>query len=106
MALAFFFARLLGTSCSSVPCSLPPVLCGNGTGPGLSRARSLRYSLLTTWSLVLGPGFLVRSPTLRRLPMGCYGWGCVYVSMFWNVVCIISWKYWITFLRNLSFLLK
>ena len=43
---------------------------------------ALRHSLLTTWSLVLGPGFLVRSPTLCRLPMGCYGWGCVYVSTF------------------------
>ena len=82
VALALFLARLLGTSCSSVPRSLPPVLCGSGTCPGLSRARSLRHSLLTTWSLVLGPDFLVRSPTLRRLPMGCYGWGCVYVSTF------------------------
>ena len=37
---------------------------------------------LTTWSLVLWPGFLVRSPTFRRLPMGCHGWGFVYVSTF------------------------
>ena len=48
MALALFLARLLGSSRSSVPRSLPPVLCGSGTGPGLSRARSLRHSLLTT----------------------------------------------------------
>ena len=54
MALALFLARLLGSSRSSVPRSLPPVLCGSGTGPGLSRDRSLRHSLLTTWSLVLG----------------------------------------------------
>ena len=47
-----------------------------------AQARSLRHSLITTWSLVLRPDFLVRSPTLRRLPMGCYGWGCVYVSTF------------------------
>ena len=37
MALALFLARLLGSSRSSIPRSLPPVLCGNGTGPGLSR---------------------------------------------------------------------
>ena len=50
------------------PRSLPPVLCGSGAGPGLSRARSLRHSLLTSGSLVLGPGFRVHFPTLRRLP--------------------------------------
>ena len=70
-------------------------------GPAL-----LDISLVTTWRLVLGPCFLVRSPTIRRLPMGCHGWWFVYVSTFWNAVCIISWKYWITFLQNLSFLLK
>ena len=80
MALALFLARLLGSSRSSVPRSLPPVLCGSGTGPGLSRARSLRHSLLTTWSLVLGPVFRIRSPALRLLPMGCHGWGFVSVS--------------------------
>ena len=52
MALAPFLARLLGSSHSSVPRSLPPVLCGNGTGPGLSRARSLRH---TTYDLESGP---------------------------------------------------
>ena len=82
MALALFLARLLGSSRSSVPRSLPPVLCGSGTGPGLSRARSLRHSLLMTWSLVLGQGFRVRSPALHLLPMGCHGWGFVYVSTF------------------------
>ena len=82
MALALFLARLLGSYRSSVPRSLPPVLCGSGTGPGLSRARSLRHSLLTTWSLVLGPGFHVCSPALRLLPMGCHGWGFVYASTF------------------------
>ena len=75
MALALFLARLLGSSRSSVPRSLPPVLCGSGTGPGLSRAHSLRHSLLTTWSLVRGPDFRVRSPALRLFPMGCHGWG-------------------------------
>ena len=59
----------------------------------------LHISLLTAWRLVLGPCF-------RRLPMGRHGWGFVYVSTFWNVACIISWKYWISFLRNLSFLLR
>ena len=68
MALALFLARLLGSSRSSVPRSLPPVLCGSSTGPGLSRARSLRHSLLTTWSLVLGPDFRVRSPAPASFP--------------------------------------
>ena len=71
--------------------------------PGPAR---LDISLLTDWKLALGSFFLVRSPTIRRLPMGCHGWWFVYVSTFWNVVCIISWKYWITFLQNLLFLLK
>ena len=73
MALVLFLARLLWSSRSSVPRSLPPVLCGSGTGPDLSRAHSLRHSLLTTWSLILGPGFRVRSPAFRLLPIGCHG---------------------------------
>ena len=47
--------------------------------PGPAR---LDISLLTTWRLVLGPCFLVRSPTIRCLPMGCHGWWFVYVSTF------------------------
>ena len=43
---------------SSVPRSLPPVLCGGGTGPGLSRACSPR--LITPYDLESGP--------LARLP--------------------------------------
>ena len=82
MVLAPFLARLLGNSRFLVPRSLPPVLCSSGTGPGLSRTRSLGHSLLTTWSLVLGPGFSVRSPAVRLLPMGGRGWGFVYVSTF------------------------
>ena len=66
--------------------------------PGPAR---LGISLLTTWRLVLGLCFLV-----CRLPMGWPGWGFVYVSTFWNVVCIISWKCWIPFLQNPSFLLR
>ena len=65
----------------------------------------LGISLLTDWKLALGPCFLVRSPTIRRHPMGCHGWRFVYVSTIWNVY-IISWKSGITFLQNLSFLLK
>ena len=71
--------------------------------PGPAR---LDISRLTDWKLALGSCFLVRSPNIHRLPMGCHGWWFVYVSTFWNVVCIISWKYWITLLQNLSFLLK
>ena len=98
-------ARLLGGCCSSVAREIPPVLYGSGTGPGLSPARLLRHSLLTTERLVLGPVFHGRSPTLHLLPMGCHGWGFVFVSTLRNV-CIISWKYWVTFLQNLSFLLR
>ena len=82
MVLALSLARLPGSCRSSVPRSLLPVLCGSGTGPGLSRARSLRHSLLTTWSLVLGPDFRARSPALRLLPLGCHSWGFVHVSTF------------------------
>ena len=104
LALALLLAWLLGGCRSSVAQKLPPVLCGSGTGPGLSRARSLRHSLLMTGSLVLVPVFRGRSLTLHTIPMGCHGWGFMFVSTFRNVVCIISWKYWVTFLRNLSFL--
>ena len=45
--------------------------------PGPAR---LDISLLTDWTLALGPGFLVRSPTFRRHPMRCHGWRFVYVS--------------------------
>ena len=72
----------------------------------LPRLARLDISLLTTWRLALGPCFLVRSPSIRRHPMGCHGWRFVYVSTIWNVVYIISWKYWITFLQSLSFLLR
>ena len=55
---------------SSVAHKLPPVLCGSGTGPGLSRARSLRHSLLTTGSLTLGPAF-----AFVLLPSTSFPWG-------------------------------
>ena len=54
LALSLFLAWLLGGCRSSVARKLPPVLCGSSTGPGLSRARSLRHSLLMTGCLVLG----------------------------------------------------
>ena len=47
--------------------------------PGPAR---LDISLLTAWRLVLGPCFLVRAATIRRLPMGWHGWGFGYVSTF------------------------
>ena len=53
MILALFLARLLRSSGSSVPRSLPPVLCGGGTGPGLSRACSHRH--ITPYDLESGP---------------------------------------------------
>ena len=53
MALGLFLARLLRSGCSSVPRSLPPVLCGGGAGPGLSRACSPRH--ITSYDLESGP---------------------------------------------------
>ena len=53
MALALFLARLLRSGCSSVPRSLPPVLCGGSAGPGLSRACSPRH--ITAYNLESGP---------------------------------------------------
>ena len=54
MAFALFPAGLLRSGCSSVPRSLPPVLCGRGAGPGLSRSCSLRH--ITTYDLESGLG--------------------------------------------------
>ena len=70
MALSHILAvLLLRGGCPSVPRRL--VL------PGPAR---LDISLLPDWNLALGPCFLVRSPTIRRHPMGCPGWRFVYVS--------------------------
>ena len=98
-------ARLLGGCCSSVAHKLPPVLCGSGTGPGLSRARSLRHSLLTTGSLALGPAF-----AFVHLPSTSFPWGVTVggscMSPRSEMLSVLSWQYWVTFLRNLSFLLR
>ena len=53
MALGLSLARLLRSGCSSVPRSLPPVLCGGGAGPGLSWACSPRH--ITSYDLESGP---------------------------------------------------
>ena len=67
MALALFLARLLRSSCSSIPRSLPLVLCGGGAGPGLSRACSPRH--ITTYDLESGPwARLPRSFSYPPLP--------------------------------------
>ena len=59
---------------------------------------------LGAWSLDLPSSSVACHPSpshgLARLG------GFVCVSTFWNVVCIISWKYRISFLRNLSFRLR
>ena len=81
MALAHILAvMLLRGSCPSVPRRLPPGLCGGGAGLVLPGPARLDISLLTACKLALGPCFLVRSPTIRRHPMGCHGWRFVYVS--------------------------
>ena len=65
-AITLFLAWLLGGCRSSVARKLPSVLCGSGTGPGLSRARSLRHSLLIRPSpdVPLGLSFLMVSACL------------------------------------------
>ena len=58
VALALILARLLLKGCCPlVPCSLPPVLCGGGAGPGLTRACSPGH--ITAYGLVTGPWALL-----------------------------------------------
>ena len=55
---------------------------GGGAGPGLPGPARLDISLLQSWCLVLGPGFLVcRLPSVSLLWVGSVG-GFVYVSTF------------------------
>ena len=54
MALTLFLVRLLLRGvCPSVPRFLPPVVCGGGAGPGLSRACSPRH--ITSYDLESSP---------------------------------------------------
>ena len=83
VVLALILARLLLRGCCPlVPRSLPPVLCGGGAGPGLTRTCSPGH--ITAYNLETGPwALLSRSlPAIRRLPMGWPGWGFLYVSTF------------------------
>ena len=57
-------------------------VCGGGAGPGLPGPARLDVSLLQSWCLVLGPGFLVcRLPSVSLSWVGSVG-GFVYVSTF------------------------
>ena len=83
VALALVLARpLLRGYCPLVPRTLPPVVCGGGAGPGLTRACS--PGRITAFDLETGPWAVLPrpSPTIRRLPMGWPVWGFVYVSTF------------------------
>ena len=61
---------------------------GGGAGPGLPGPACLDISLLPTWCLVLGPGFLVcRLPSVSLPWVGSVG-GFVYVSTFFK--CCLS----------------
>ena len=83
VALALILARLLLRGyCPLVPRTLPPVLCGGGAGPGLTRTYSPGH--ITASDLETGPWAVLPrpSPAIRRLPMGWPGWGFVYVSTF------------------------
>ena len=68
VALALILARLLLRGCCPfVPHSLPPVLCGGGAGPGLTRACSPGH--ITAYGLVAGPwALLPRSSSSHPLP--------------------------------------
>ena len=91
----------------SLGSSPPSTGCVGGiAGPGLPGPARLDISLLPTWCLVLGPCFLV-----RRLPSVAFPWvgpveGPCMSPHFWIVVFVISWKYWTSFLGDLSFLLS
>ena len=68
VALALILARLLLRGCCPfVPRSLPPVLCGGGAGPGLTRACSPGH--ITAYGLESGPwALLPRSYSSHRPP--------------------------------------
>ena len=74
--LALALARLLLQGyCPLVPHTFPPVLCGGGAGPGVTRSCSpghIAASDLETgpWAVLPRP-----SPAIRRLPMGWPGLG-------------------------------
>ena len=77
VALALTLARILfGTL---VPWFLAHFyrVCGGGAGPGVPGPARLDISLLQSWCLVLGPGFLVcRLPSVSLPWVGSVG-GCV-----------------------------
>ena len=88
----------LGSSPPSTGC------VGGVAGPGLPGSARLDISLLPTWCLFLGPGFLVhRLPSVAFPCVGPVGGSCM-SPHFWIVVFLISWKYWTSFLGDLSFL--
>ena len=83
VALALILAMLLLRGCcSSVPHSLPPVLCGDEAGPGLTRACSPRH--ITAYGLETGPwALLPRSCSYHPPPShGMSQLEFVYVSTF------------------------
>ena len=79
---------------------------GGGAGPGLTRSCSPGH--ITASDLVPGPwAWLPRlSPTIRLPPMGWLGWG-VCVCLHFLKCCLYCFlEILISFLRNLSFLLR
>ena len=109
VALALILARLLLKGCCPfVPRSLPPVLCGGGADPSLTQACSPGH--ITAYGLETGPwALLPRSYSYHPPPF--HGMARLGVRVCLHIlkcclIRIISWKYWISFLRNLSFLLR
>ena len=108
VALALILARpLLRGCCPFVSRGLPPVLCGDGAGPSLTRA----CSPWTYHCLRLGDWSLGLASSSVFLPSAAFPWdgtvGGSCMSPHFEMMSVLnSWKYRISFLRNLSFLLR
>ena len=105
VALALILTRLLLRGCCpSVPRSLPPVLCSGEAGPGLTQACSPGH--ITAYDLEAGPLVLLPRSCSYHLPPS-HGMSRLGVRVCLYILkCIISWKYWVSFLQNLSFFLR
>ena len=105
LSSALILARQLRGRCPSVPRNLPLVLCGGGAGPGFARACSPRR--ITAYDLETGP-WAMFPRSFSYHPPTSHGMSRLVVRVCLHILkcCLYSGKYWITFLLNLSFLLK
>ena len=83
VALALVLARLLLRGyCPLVPCKLPPILCGGGVGPGLTRTCSPGH--ITASDLGTGPWAVLPRP----LPSHGLAWLGVRVCLYILKCCL------------------